>query len=294
MTFVDAVVAIAITLLVLPLVDLLAGGRPETDLARVFVHDAADFGAFLLSFAVIARLWWEHHRLGEQVGAYDAAFVLVNLVWLVTIVFLPFATQVVAGYGRARLAVAVYIGTIVVSQACLSVLNLLWRRAGLRREGVEARQTAPWAALATTVLLVLAAVLGVAFPAVNYWALFLLFLSGPVERVIRQRAERPVGDPGPSDGYGTVVEDALARLATAFDAARGGFGGAPKFPPSMVLEWLLRHHARTGDADALAMAEATLEAMARGGIYDQLAGGFSRYSVDAAWTVPHFEKMLYA
>jgi uncharacterized membrane protein len=194
LTFVDAVVAIAITLLVLPLVDLLAGGRPETDLAGVFAHDAADFGAFLLSFAVIARLWWEHHRLGEQVGAYDAAFLLVNLVWMVTIVFLPFATQVLATYGRARLAVVTYVGTIVVSQACLSVLNLLlWRRPGLRREGVQARQTAPWAALATTALLVLAVVLGTAVPAVNYWALFLLFLSGPVERLIRQRAERPVG-----------------------------------------------------------------------------------------------------
>ena len=194
LTFVDAVVAIAITLLVLPLVDLLAGGRPETDLAGVFTHDAADFGAFLLSFAVIARLWWEHHRLGEQVGAYDAGFVLVNLVWMVTIVFLPFATQVLATYGRARLAVVTYVGTIVVSQACLSVLTLLlWRRPGLRREGIESRQTAPWPALATTALLVLAVVLGTAVPAVNYWALFLLFLSGPVERLIRQRAERPVG-----------------------------------------------------------------------------------------------------
>lgn len=194
LTFVDAVVAIAITLLVLPLVEVLAGGRPERDLVGVFAHDAAEFGAFLLSFAVIARLWWEHHRLGEQVGAYDGAFVLVNLVWMLTIVFLPFATQVVATYGRARLAVATYVGTIVVSQACLSVLTLLlWRRPGLRRVGIEARQAAPWAALATTALLVLALVLGVAIPAVNYWALLLLFLSGPVERLIRQRAERPVG-----------------------------------------------------------------------------------------------------
>ncbi|KQY24497.1 N-acylglucosamine 2-epimerase [Cellulomonas sp. Root485] len=91
----------------------------------------------------------------------------------------------------------------------------------------------------------------------------------------------------------SVVDRALTGLTTTFDAARGGFGGAPKFPPSMVLEWLLRHHARTGDAQALAMAETTLDAMARGGMYDQLAGGFARYSVDAAWVVPHFEKMLY-
>ncbi|MBO8194133.1 thioredoxin domain-containing protein [Streptomyces oryzae] len=86
---------------------------------------------------------------------------------------------------------------------------------------------------------------------------------------------------------------ALLGLTKDFDARRGGFGGAPKFPPSMVLEFLLRHHARTGSEGALQMVEATCEAMARGGIYDQLGGGFARYSVDAEWVVPHFEKMLY-
>ncbi len=85
----------------------------------------------------------------------------------------------------------------------------------------------------------------------------------------------------------------VTRLGRAFDRARGGFGGAPKFPPSMVLEFLLAQHARTGSTEALAMVERTCEAMARGGIYDQLAGGFARYAVDADWVVPHFEKMLY-
>ncbi|NED95270.1 thioredoxin domain-containing protein [Phytoactinopolyspora alkaliphila] len=86
---------------------------------------------------------------------------------------------------------------------------------------------------------------------------------------------------------------AMRRLASSFDDTFGGFGTAPKFPPSMVLEFLLRHHARTGDSHALAIAEATCERMARGGIYDQIGGGFARYSVDHAWVVPHFEKMLY-
>ncbi|KAB2343979.1 thioredoxin domain-containing protein [Actinomadura rudentiformis] len=86
---------------------------------------------------------------------------------------------------------------------------------------------------------------------------------------------------------------AVRSLAGSYDKARGGFGGAPKFPPSMALEFLLRHHARTGDDEALAMAGHTLEAMARGGMYDQLGGGFARYSVDDSWVVPHFEKMLY-
>jgi uncharacterized protein YyaL (SSP411 family) len=90
-----------------------------------------------------------------------------------------------------------------------------------------------------------------------------------------------------------VAEGAVAALDGGYDGARGGFGGAPKFPPSMVLEFLLRYHQRTGSPDALRIADGTCEAMARGGMYDQLGGGFARYSVDAAWVVPHFEKMLY-
>ena len=93
-----------------------------------------------------------------------------------------------------------------------------------------------------------------------------------------------------------AVEAAMAGLEASYDARLGGFGGAPKFPPSMVLEFLLRHRERaagpSGDS-ALRMAAGTMEPMARGGMYDQLAGGFARYSVDAGWVVPHFEKMLY-
>ena len=86
---------------------------------------------------------------------------------------------------------------------------------------------------------------------------------------------------------------AIDQLVAQYDTQHDGFGSAPKFPPSMTLEHLLRHHARTGDERALEMARATCHAMARGGMYDQLDGGFARYSVDAGWVVPHFEKMLY-
>jgi len=89
------------------------------------------------------------------------------------------------------------------------------------------------------------------------------------------------------------LDAAAGALEGQLDSARGGFGRAPKFPPATVLEFLLRHHARTGGAASLHMVERTCTAMARGGIYDQLAGGFSRYAVDVAWVVPHFEKMLY-
>ncbi|MGW6309486.1 thioredoxin domain-containing protein [Streptomyces niveus] len=98
-------------------------------------------------------------------------------------------------------------------------------------------------------------------------------------------------------GQGTPGEEesaqALLALTRDYDERHGGFGGAPKFPASMVVEFLLRHHARTGAEGALQMASDTCEAMARGGIYDQLGGGFARYSVDREWVVPHFEKMLY-
>jgi len=88
-----------------------------------------------------------------------------------------------------------------------------------------------------------------------------------------------------------LLHAAVAKLAGEFDPVNAGFGGAPKFPPSMLLELLLRLAPTSGSA--LDMAARTLEAMARGGIYDQLGGGFARYSVDARWIVPHFEKMLY-
>ncbi|MEU8948274.1 thioredoxin domain-containing protein [Streptomyces sp. NPDC048489] len=113
------------------------------------------------------------------------------------------------------------------------------------------------------------------------------------EKIVRDLAGREMGfgdDRVPGE---EELAGALLGLTREYDAARGGFGGAPKFPPSMVVEFLLRHHARTGSEGALQMARDTCERMARGGIYDQLGGGFARYSVDREWVVPHFEKMLY-
>ncbi|MGQ5604474.1 thioredoxin domain-containing protein [Streptomyces sp. EKS3.2] len=112
-------------------------------------------------------------------------------------------------------------------------------------------------------------------------------------KIVRDLAGREIsyGDaqaPGEAE-----LGQALLGLTREYDPQRGGFGGAPKFPPSMVIEFLLRHHARTGAEGALQMAADTCERMARGGIYDQLGGGFARYSVDREWVVPHFEKMLY-
>jgi uncharacterized protein YyaL (SSP411 family) len=89
------------------------------------------------------------------------------------------------------------------------------------------------------------------------------------------------------------IDSARAYYRSTFDVREGGFGRAPKFPPAMGIRLLLREHARTGDRDLLDMATLTLDKMARGGIYDHLGGGFHRYSTDAIWLAPHFEKMLY-
>ncbi len=97
---------------------------------------------------------------------------------------------------------------------------------------------------------------------------------------------------GRSDPAASVLEAAVAGLETSFDAPNGGWGGAPKFPQPMTIEFLLRR-ASMGDARALAMARRSLDRMADGGIHDQLGGGFHRYATDAIWLVPHFEKMLY-
>jgi uncharacterized protein len=111
---------------------------------------------------------------------------------------------------------------------------------------------------------------------------------------IAARIERSMAAPA-GTGLPTVkaVHSAFERFSASFDATYGGFGRAPKFPRTVQLEALLRYHRRTGDPQALDMVTRTLEAMAAGGIHDQIGGGFHRYSTDAQWLVPHFEKMLY-
>jgi hypothetical protein len=158
---------------------------------------------------------------------------------------------------------------------------------------------------------------------------------GQAGRIAAALAERaaPLRGQAPAAGLAALCDQAVAALAADYDTQRGGFGRAPKFPPSMVLEFLLRHSERpgagrdgekpglgggSGDGEAgggaavgevaegggapggglaggraLVMVTGTAHAMARGGMYDQLGGGFARYSVDADWVVPHFEKMLY-
>ncbi|HHS97471.1 MAG TPA: thioredoxin domain-containing protein [Chloroflexi bacterium] len=116
--------------------------------------------------------------------------------------------------------------------------------------------------------------------------------SQQVVEVIQQRTELLRTLPSEPLKPATLSR-ALLHLLDSFDEARGGWNSAPKFPQPMTLEFLLRYHHGTGEPQALRMAVQTLEAMARGGMYDQVGGGFHRYAVDDRWQIPHFEKMLY-
>jgi len=116
-------------------------------------------------------------------------------------------------------------------------------------------------------------------------------LTNASELTFHLEAQSAVTRPLPIER--TAFTKATRQLEENFDATWGGFGVAPKFPPSSALLFLLREHARTGHPKALQMVEATLTAMSRGGIYDHIGGGFARYSTDERWFLPHFEKMLY-
>ncbi len=116
---------------------------------------------------------------------------------------------------------------------------------------------------------------------------------GAVAREVTEALERTLRPPRAEEPELAHSERGYRQVVRYYDPAHGGFGPAPKFPQAMVLRYLLAYHRRTRDALALEAAELALENMARGGIFDQLGGGFHRYSVDERWLIPHFEKMLY-
>jgi len=113
--------------------------------------------------------------------------------------------------------------------------------------------------------------------------------AGELTRAIVEEGQQDARAPLPE----SVLDDSVTALSRAFDPRHGGFGPAPKFPHAGDIRIMLRHHLRSGRNQPLRMAEFTLERMMRGGLYDQLGGGFHRYSTDERWCIPHFEKMLY-
>lgn len=187
--FTDAVAAIAITLLILPLVDLVASEPTRNASLPDFLREhLPQLGSFALSFAVIARLWIAHHGLFEHVKSYSRWMMTVNLFWAFTIVLLPLPTAIVAGFQTSPLSVGLYIGTMTLSSAALTVMAAMIRRdPDLEVEQNRLTARSFLSSLVSTISFVIALVIGVVFPAVNFFALLLLFLDVPVEAMISRR-----------------------------------------------------------------------------------------------------------
>jgi uncharacterized membrane protein len=183
LTFVDAVVAIAITLLVLPLAE--AGGEVGGgDAAQVLSAHVDDLFGFALSFAVIAQLWLGQHRIVSGLVRQSTALIWLLLAWAFTIVFLPFPTSLVTTTDHDPLAKILYVGTMAVSSAVLALVAWVIRSDRSLRDTDEAPDVVTSASV--TVAFLLALTIMLVFPDLGYWPLLLLAVVGPVEGLIRR------------------------------------------------------------------------------------------------------------
>lgn len=189
MFFTDAVTAIAMTLLILPLVDLaIEAGGGEVSALQYLGDHLEEAYAFLISFAVIARLWLAHHAVFEHVRAYSGRVVVLNMLWLLTIVVLPLPTAMTAEFATTRFTIAFYIGTMALSSLCLTALALSIRHSP-HLEFIDNPLAPRFISASVTISsgFIVALVIGVAFPAIGYWALLVLVLSIPIDAVIKRR-----------------------------------------------------------------------------------------------------------
>jgi uncharacterized membrane protein len=186
--FTDAVTAIAITLLVLPLVDLVPDAGAAGDAGDFLGAIVPELVSFLISFVVIARLWIAHHAVFEHVKAYSNALVRLSLFWALTIVVLPLFTAMTAEFSKQRLVVGLYIGTMTLSSASLTAMCILVNRsAALEVESYPLSRHAVFGSAATTSSFIVALLIGVLVTAVGYYSLLVLLLADPVGAVIERR-----------------------------------------------------------------------------------------------------------
>lgn len=194
LTFIDAIVAIAITLLVLPLVEMTSELTDESPLEELWNPETyGKYGSFVLSFAVIFRLWQVHHKLMDPIEAYDRVVGVVTAAWALTIVFMPFTTALVGIYGAdEQPVIAVYLLTLLVSSALLTVLAVyLARKPELHRADVESSKRMAVPSAVATFVMVVASAVGILIPRVNYGALLLLLLTGLLTTLVNRRLHLP-------------------------------------------------------------------------------------------------------
>jgi uncharacterized membrane protein len=185
--FTDAVVAIALTLLVLPLADIVPDlvAHHESSIQAITDHQW-QIRSFLLSFLVIGRQWLSHHHLFARVTAFSARLFLVNMAWLLTVVAMPFSTQLVGGFGADEFVCLFYIGTMVANSLCLTGLVGLVRRDPQLTGGRNAVSARWWVdSVGTTISLVAAFAVAALVPSINYFAILLVLVPSIVIKVTR-------------------------------------------------------------------------------------------------------------
>jgi uncharacterized membrane protein len=188
--FTDAIAAIAMTLLILPLMETVADlSADHPGLGELIREHRGQFAAFLLSFTVIFRVWWAHHRIFRHIALIRPGLVTLSALWTLAIVFLPIPTALITAYAPSPGTVALYGGTLVLSSGSLALISLYARR---HPELSEGRTPVPVEVLrgnvTTFVVQLLATVIGAIFSdTINFWAFLLMFLASLLERALRSR-----------------------------------------------------------------------------------------------------------
>lgn len=188
-SFSDGVVAIAITLLVLPLVT--AAAEEEGDIGAFLDGNTWQLFVFVLSFVVIGRFWMVHHEMYERITSYTTGLLWANMLWLLSIVFLPFPTQLLASVDReSRITYALYIGTMIVTSFAAFLQQWIASR-NPQILAPEAKGTVPLApAVSILVTMIVALAVAVLVPRIGLWSLTLIALANPAERLVSSRLAR--------------------------------------------------------------------------------------------------------
>ena len=190
--FTDAVVAIAMTLLILPLLESVSDAAKEGVDTATFLGDHGDqIFAFVLSFVIIARFWVSHERLFDSVERWTGWLMVLNILWMLTVVVLPVVTAMVGSMDTDRLQTVVYIGTMLANALIMTGMSLLvLRHPVIWGEGARPDYSSMAGSLSVAVMLLVALVLALALPNVGYLALLVLFLSNPLQAVLERRHAR--------------------------------------------------------------------------------------------------------
>jgi uncharacterized membrane protein len=191
--FTDAIAAIALTLLILPLLETVTGaGGEHVPLDQLIHEHLGEFGSFVLSFAVIFRLWWSHHRMFQHVETLRPALVRASVIWAFAIVVLPISTAVIIAFPPSAGSVALYGGTLLVASGAMTVLALIvYRNPDLSEGRPPGTREEVLGNVTIFCVQLLSTVIGAVFhDRVNYWAFLLMFLTGPIESLIKARWEK--------------------------------------------------------------------------------------------------------